>query len=410
MSRRDQQEAINIAEYLQQVVELGRTHRAQGTETIPANRARGRVLATPLLAREDIPRFPNSAMDGYAIQAADLAAVPATLKIVGEQPAGKTRALEVVPGTAVRIMTGAPLPAGADTVVQSELTEEDGKDVRVLQQVAPGSNVRGAGEDAREGQEILPTGTLMGARQLGAAAAVGADNLEVFRPLKVGIISTGDELVPPGGTLEPGQIYESNSALLAALVEENGMEAYRHQSVDDTPESLAAALDELAETCDAIFLTGGVSVGRFDVVRNLLEGKADAHFHRVALQPGKPQGRAIWNGKPLLAFPGNPVGAFVSFHVFGRPFLRELSGQISTSSPRRQVEANAGWTTPANRTQYVPGILKLASSGKVVFEPVSKRGSGSHLVSTLGRARALAVIPAAVEAVQIGDIIDVEDI
>lgn len=409
-ARRDKQRSINIAEYLQQVRRLGEEHRVETTEVVPVEDALGRVLAESVVAKDNVPMFANSAMDGYAVRYADLETFPIELSIAGEQPAGPRRDLLVQEGQAVRIMTGASLPAGADTVVQSELTEESGAVVRILESVRSGANVRHPGEDVAAGEQVLPRGTRLGARQLSAAAAAGSPKLDVYRRVRVGVLSTGDELVPPGSSLGPGQIYESNSFLLGGLAQEAGAEVERQTAVADTPEALASALDELASSCDAMLLSGGVSVGRFDVVRNLLDGAEDAHFHRVALQPGKPQGRAIWKGVPLLAFPGNPVGAFVSFYVFGRPFLRAIGGELAPGRPRRRVTAGAGWKAPEGRTQYVPGELRTSGDGTVVFVPSSRLGSGSHLVTSLAKATSLAVIPAKVESVAEGDIIDVEDI
>ncbi|WP_350257428.1 gephyrin-like molybdotransferase Glp [Scrofimicrobium sp. R131] len=408
--RRDRQPKIKIAEYLQQVRSLAERFAIQEREEVELAAARGRVLAQAITAGVDIPGFANSAMDGYAVRAADLEEVPARLRIVGEQPAGPARDVAVGAGEAVRIMTGAPLPAGADTVVQSELTEEDDGQVVIGEAVRPGANVRHPGEDVSSGETVLVQGTRLAGRQLSAAAAVGTSRVQVVRQPVLGVLSTGDELVPPGGVLAPGQIYESNSYLLAGLAEESGARVIRRHAVADRPEELAVVLDELTSQCDAVLLSGGVSVGRFDVVRNLLDGEAESTFHRVSLQPGKPQGYAVWKGTPLLAFPGNPVGAFISFHVFGRPFIRTLTGQVNPQTPRRQIRAGASWKSPQGRSQYVPGRVRLNAAGQVVFEPTSAHGSGSHLVATLAQASALCVIPADVEFVQAGQLVDVEDI
>ena len=406
--RRDKQSSISIAEYLARVTKLGSVHRIRDVQTRPLEECLGAVLARDLTAQADVPRFPNSAMDGYAVQHGDLVNGPTELRIVGDQPAGLKRDLTVSAGEAVRIMTGAPLPFGADTVVQSELTEERGTTVRILERVRAGANVRQPGEDVSAGMEVLSKGTRLGARQLSAAAAAGFAELEVYRRLRVGVIATGDEIVPPGGALEAGEIYESNTYLLAGLAQESGALVTQRNVVGDAPEALAEVLSATAASSDAVLLSGGVSVGHYDVVRNLLEGAEGAFFQRVALQPGKPQGQAIWSGKPLLAFPGNPVGAFVSFHVFGRAFLEAVASGVAADRPRRKARAATGWKTPTGRTQYVPGYLR--TEGGQVFHPVSEYGSGSHLVTTLGRATCLAIIPADVDYVEPGDTVQVEEI
>lgn len=414
--RRDKQSAIPIAAYLDAVVQLGERFASKTQQRCKLEDAQGRVLAVDLTAAAQVPGFANSAMDGYAIQlgspaeTGDPEGLTLLLRIVGDQPAGVDRGLRVGPGEAVRIMTGAPIPIGADTVVESELTEEKGDSVEISGSVRLGANIRHPGEDIAVDDVVLEAGTKLGPRQLSAAAAIGTASVLVRPRLKVGIVSTGDELVAPGEEIQRGQIYESNSWLLAALVEEGGGEAVIRAGVPDQVGALAEVLDELTGECDAVLLSGGASVGRYDVVRNLLDGTPEAVFQRVTLQPGKPQGRAVWNGVPLLAFPGNPVGAFVSFHVFGKPFLRALNGEIVPPVFPREAIAGADWKTPQGRTQYIAGRLERDPAGELVFNPVSAYGSGSHLVTALARATALAVVPPRPGRMTKGEPVQVEEL
>lgn len=417
-ARIDMQPSIPVEEYLEQVLRLAAEHSlvaaTDATVERPLMDCLGATLAEDVFTAVPIPNFTNSAMDGYAVKHRDLHEVPAWLHIVGEQPAGRSRDLSISPGEAARIMTGAPIPAGADTVVPSELTSEllcdEGTFVTVREAVRAGANIRSEGEDAPVGAQILAAGEPLTARHLSAAAAIGREQLKIYRPLRVGVLSTGDELAPPGAVLAPGQIYESNSSLLGGLVETLGLSARHQTATADTQVALAAALTELSGEVDAILLSGGVSVGRFDVVRNLLADEAGASFQRVAMQPGKPQGYGRWQGIPLLAFPGNPVSTFVSFHVFGRPFLRRLQGSRTKPPLTRWATAGTDWKCPHGRRQYLTGYLEEGPGERPLVFPTSSRGSGSHLVTTLARAEVLAVVPSGTERVREGNLVEIQEI
>lgn len=416
--RPDMQPTVPVEEYLGRVLQLATECAAAGVgrpvETFPLQQCLGRTLAEDVFADVPIPNFANSAMDGYAVRWEDLDRLPAWLHIVGEQPAGRARDLRVGVGEAARIMTGAPVPAGADTVVPSELTTEvscdEGLFVTVQEGVGEGANVRMKGEDAQVGDRVLQVGDVLTARHLSAAAAIGRGELKTYRPLQVGVLSTGDELVPPGQDLAPGQIYESNSTLLVGLVQTMGMVPHYRAASGDDPAALEAALTDLTARTDAVLLTGGVSVGRFDVVRALLQATGTGHFQRVAMQPGKPQGYGSWQGVPLLAFPGNPVSAFVSFHVFGRPFLRQLQGTRPADAVKRWAVAGAGWKCPSGRRQYLTAYLEAGPGPLPLVLPTSRRGSGSHLVTTLARAEVLAVVPAGTDRVEEGDTVEIQEV
>lgn len=405
--RIDMQPSISPEAYLEELAKEAKKRPPRPVEVLPVEDCLGRILAHDVHASVTIPGFNNSAMDGYAVRYRDL---PGQLRIVGEQPAGLDRGLVVEPDQAVRIMTGAPVPQGADTVVQSELTTEADNVVDVHENVPLGANIRLPGEDVKEGERVLIAGMTLKPRDLSAAVAVGAASLSVYAPLKVGVVSTGDELASPGEPLKPGQIYESNSVLLSALAKDLGASVVTRTVSRDATTDLENVLNEICTQVDVILMSGGVSVGRFDVVRNLLGKQHEAHFTRVAIQPGKPQGHARWNGTPILAFPGNPVGAFVSFQLFGIPFLRTLSGAIAQKTPTFTAVAGSRWRSPKGRRQFVPIRLEERNDDLPLVYPTAAKGSGSHLVASLVRAEMLAVVPEEITAVEVGDKLTVMEI
>ena len=409
--RPDHQRAIPLENYLEWALDLGKKNRVQETETVPLADALDRYLAEDVVSEVPVPTFTNAAMDGYAIRVEGELSAPLSLKIVGEQPAGPLRDITVKVGEACRIMTGAPLPEGANTVVRSEYCGEDGHTVVLEQLEKLGANVRTVGEDLSVGATVVSAGTFLGPRDVSAIASVGQANVLVHKPLKVAIVSTGNELVAPGEPLAPGMIYESNSILLKGLLQRAGFEAKVFAAVADTEEGLRSAMDEAGAWANAALLSGGASFGKYDVVRSLLGAGDTSRFVRVQMQPGKPQGLGVWEGDglklPFMSFPGNPVSVFVSYQVFGLPFLLELLG---TSNPPLTLYASAGedWKSPAGRTQFLPGRLVDAEPGKLpVIYPVSPLGSGSHLVTSLGQANVLAVGPKEASRVLKGNQVEV---
>lgn len=373
-------------------------------ESCPIAAGEGRVLAEDLPARLPVPPFDNSAMDGFAARSQDLH--PGTvLRVVGDIPAG-TRDLPLVgAGEAARIMTGAPLPPGADAVVPVELTDQPTgaahlpSEVRVVEPVAAGRHVRRRGEDTRPGQVALRAGLRWGPAAASSAASVGYAAVPLVRRPRVAVLATGSELVPAGEALEPGQIPDSNSLLLAGLVRQFGAEVAASRAVSDDLREFTTALTTAADA-DLVLTTGGVSVGAFEVVRQVTEG--DIEFAKVAMQPGKPQASGLLPAKdgrrvPMLGLPGNPVSVFVSAWVFARPVIAALGGW-SAPLETFEVVAADGWSGPANRTQYLP--VALTEHGAL---PVHRLGSGSHLVASLASAEALAVVPTGVSQVRAGD-------
>ena len=428
--------------------------------------ALGRVLAADVVALLDAPAFDSSAMDGYAVRAADLAGaeLPVTLRVVADAPAGHASTDRVGPGEAVRIMTGAPVPDGADVVVPVEETSTGrfaagsatgplGGSPTVTLPLPGGSSVprrthvRRRGEDVRRGDVVLWAGTRLDARHVSVAASAGHATLPTHRAPRVAVVSTGSELVAAGVAPGPGMLPDSNSVLVAASVRSLGAYAVRRGGVGDTARDVGAALDALLTQTwpdgatappDLLVTTGGVSAGAFDVVRELLDPSTrpgtpftdavtDARLVAVGMQPGKPQGLARWRGVPWLALPGNPVSAFVSCELFVRPAVDRLRG---VPEPRRTLvtrTAREGWTSPPGREQLVlvrhtapddRGVA-LAVGARDAIAPDGSpggapgvgragtgsrgRGSGSHRLSALAQADAVAVVPADVTAVAPGD-------
>ncbi|MBK8447440.1 MAG: molybdopterin molybdotransferase MoeA [Micropruina sp.] len=400
---------ISVEEYLATVLALA-DGAVLAVESVVLPAALGRVLAAGQSALLAVPPFDNSAMDGFAVRAADVASVPAVLRVVGESAAASGPIPVVEPGCAVRVMTGGRLPSGADAVVPVELTDQPigyaplPEWVEVREAVGSGRNVRRAADDLAAGDPVLRAGELITPGTIASAASVGLGVLPVNRRPRVAVVATGAELVPAGRPVAEGEIPDSNSVMLAALAARAGAEVVAAECSGDDPGELAALLERLPEA-DLIITSGGVSAGAYEPLR-LLE--AELEFCSVAMQPGKPQGCGRVNGVPLLAFPGNPVSSFVSFHVFGRPLLETFAGLLPRDRTRTATAA-VGWNTPPGRRQYLPVQLDETAGGTLV-RPSHRRGSGSHLVASLHLADALAVVGAEVEAVAAGDPITILEV
>ena len=383
-------ESLSIAEYTAELLQLvrpdGRTLRLGLVEAL------GRVLAVPMATRVSIPAFANSAMDGYAVRWAEVVAPPVVLKVVGDVPAGCPADPAAGPGECVRIMTGAPLPAFADTVVPVEHT--DGGVDWVQIRIAPprtGAHVRGVAEDIAAGDPVAAAGERLTPALLGALAAAGHTVVDVrLRPVGL-VAATGDELVADGSPLARGQIYESNSIVLAAALARDGAKPLTGPSLRDRPEELAEWLDRHAEAADLVVLTGGVSVGAYDVVRDVLTAHAGGTFRHVRMQPGKPQGWGLWpGGTPIVALPGNPLSAALSYEVLVRPLIDRILG-ASRGCDLRAVAA-IGWSSPAGRQQLQPVRLSTDADGRLLARPAHSGGSASHMVTSLTAADAIAIV------------------
>ena len=365
--------------------------------------AEGGVLAEDVTATHPMPSFDNSAMDGYAVRSADVAGAaaghPVTLPVVGEVVAGDTGAYAVTAGTAVRITTGAQLPAGADAVVPVEWTDGGLAKVEVREAAAPGHAVRGTGEDLRAGDQVLAKGTLVGPLQLGLLAATGRPAVLVRPRPRVAVLSTGNELAEPGTPVTPGRIWESNSFMLAAAARQAGSIAYRHGAVRDDPRELLEAIEGQLMRADVLVTSGGVSMGgEHDVVKDTLSRLGSVQFAKVAMQPGMPQGFGVVGDDrtPIFTLPGNPVSAYVSFQLFVRPALRALRG-MDPEQPRAVHAMLTGpLRSPAGKRSFARAHLERA-----VVTPLS--GQGSHRLASLAAANALIIVPEDVTEMAQGD-------
>ena len=372
--------------------------------------AEGTVLAADAGAVTPLPSFDNSSMDGYAVHAADIAAAtaeaPVILPVTDQVPAGDTRVLTVAPGTCVRIMTGALFPAGADAVVPVELTDGGSDRARFSQPVVKGYSIRRRGDDVAEGDMLLPAGTRLGPAQIALLAASGHGSVLARAAPRVAVLATGNELSEPGSPLVPGQIWESNSYMLAAAVRQAGGSATRHRAGDD-PEKVLALIGVLSAQADLLITSGGVSMGgEHDVVKAALSGSraGTITFCKVAMQPGMPQGFGVVgpDQTPILTLPGNPVSAFVSFWLFGRPALDALQGLAPQPVPARRAQLASPVRSPQGRRSFLRGVLN--ADGATVT-PLT--GQGSHQLGALARANALIVVPEEVASMAAGDEADV---
>lgn len=381
---------------------LSRFHPLEAEET-PMTRALGRVLAEDAVAREPSPPFANSAMDGYALRSADTQAAatdaPARLRLVGEVPAGRVYPGVVQSGEAVRILTGAPLPDGADAALQQELTEVADGWVTIRQPVPAGANIRYAGEDARPGMLLARAGTELGPAEIALLASLGVSPVHVTRRPRVAILATGDELAPLGQPLKPGQIHDSNTPYLIAAVTRAGAEPVTLGIAPDREEALREKL-AMARGHDLILTSGGVSVGDYDLVKQMLNEQGAMEFWRVRMRPGKPLAFGALGDTPLLGLPGNPVSAAVTFELFGRPAIRRMLGAAQVERPLVEVTLEGGDQRRSERRHFVR--VRLASrGGRLVARATGEQES--HLISSLQGATALLVVPEGEGIIHAGD-------
>ncbi len=376
------------------------TVRPLPAEEVPLAAALGRVLAADLRAGGDVPPFTNSAMDGFAVHSGPAGRV---LRIVGESRAGSPADAAVTDGTAIRISTGAMLPRGADAVIMVERTQEDSGAATVTldAEVQAGQNVRGAGEDMRAGTVVLPAGTVISAAAVGIAAGAHAGGLHCRRRPRVAVLATGDELVPPGAPLLPGQIHNSNSLTLAALATEAGGEVVLVGHVADAEQATREAISAALERADVLVLSGGVSVGAHDHVKDALLACGVAEdFWRVALRPGKPTWFGTRGEQLVFGLPGNPVSSMVTFLLFARPALRALQGADPAARRVRMPLADAVPQTPGRdelvRVSFVDDAAALTGP------------QGSHVLTSMLGADGLARIPAGDGELAAGTLVDVE--
>ena len=377
-------------------------------ESIPITEALGRVLAEEIVADYDIPPHANTAMDGYAVRAADTVGAspdsPVRLRVIGELAAGYIADKTVEPGTAIRIMTGAPIPKGADAVVRFEKTHHDGDWVEIMTSVSPGKEVRRAGEDVRAGETVIPRGTVLRPQEIGMLAALGKKEVAVTRRPRVGILGTGDELVEIDAPLAPGKIRNSNTYSNAAQVRKyGGVPVILGIARDREPEIADKLREGLNKGVDLLLVSGGVSVGDFDVVKKVLAAEGRIDFWRVRMKPGKPLafGYLEFEGKetPVIGTPGNPVSTMVSFEMFARPAILTLLGARDLEPFAVQARFADSVPKKDDRRHYLRVRLE-EENGEFVAHSTGDQGSG--ILSSMVKADGLAVIPAEWDHVEPG--------
>jgi len=407
---------LSVEEALERILA---TVRVLEPERVGLLEAAGRVLAEEVVADRDIPPLTNSAMDGYAVRGADLAHAPAPvrLRVVGEVAAGHMSPVQVKPGTAVRIMTGAPIPAGADTVVRFEDTRQDSDGVEILKAPPTGANVRPAGEDVRTGQVVLQRGKVLRPQEIGMLAAVGRVEVAVVRRPRVAILATGDEVVPPDQPPDPGQIRDANSYTVAAQVQAfGGLPLLLGVARDQEALVQRGMREALAQRADFVITSGGVSAGDFDLVKQVLAAEGEMHFWSLNMKPGRPLAFGqIWppsrwggvgggDGVPLLGLPGNPVAAMISTALFGRPALLKMQGFTARSRPTVQARLTQPIARKDGRRHYLRVRLLETDAG---YEATLTGDQGSGILNSLVQADGLAIIPEECDHLPVGAMVQV---
>ncbi|MBA2445192.1 MAG: molybdopterin molybdotransferase MoeA [Nocardioidaceae bacterium] len=397
----------SVEEHLKKILEL--------VEPLPPYEqalldALGLPICEDIFAPLDLPGFDNSAMDGYACHRADVVDASrenaVVLPVVGESAAGQTKAYALPRGQVVKIMTGAPMPAGADAVVPIEWTDGGRARVSVMQAPERGQHVRAQGEDVHKGDRLLNEGTLVGPREAMILAATGYARVRARPRPRVVVLSTGSELREPGSPLGFDSIYDANSFAIAAAARQADAIAYRVGIVSDDPHELMATLSDQLVRADLVVTSGGVSKGDYDVVKEVLSRFGTVEFTEVAMQPGKPQGFGTIgdDATPIFTLPGNPVSSYISFEVFVLPAIRRMMGRLPYRRPMVQAVCMAGLSSPRGRKQFVRGHFEVTPRGAQVT-PVG--GHGSHLIGSLSQSNSLIVVPEASSGVDEGATVDV---
>lgn len=389
----------SVQEALQEILTAFKVNTA---EYVPLLEALGRTLAGQVIAKNDLPLFDNSSMDGYAVRAEDLVTVPSTLQVVADIPAGTAPNVEIGAGQAARIMTGAAIPPGADTVVPVEdVREADSSvEVKILKRGKKGDFIRPRGEDVKTGEALLAAGHVLRPQDLGLLAGLGISRVRVIKKPRVAVFSTGDELLMPDDPIVPGKIRDMNSFTIPAMVMSLGAEPIFLGVARDTVESVREKLLLAVEQgVDLILSSAGVSVGTHDVVKSVMESLGTIGFWRVNIRPGKPLAYGNVKGIPFIGLPGNPVSSLVTFEVFVRPAILKMLGQPTEA---REIEVMVGEHMVSDgRESYIRVILRRGDGGRLIAFSTGTQSSGA--ISSLVKADALLVIPVGVTVVNQGD-------
>ena len=353
---------------------LSRAPRPPKVEQVALADALGRVLAEDLLAPSDVPAWDNSAMDGYALRARDLPIEGGFLPLAGRIAAGDSGLTPLSPGQVVRIFTGAPLPPGADTVVAQEDCRVEGSGVW-LPAAKQGAHVRQRGEELTNGSLLLSAGQRLRPQEIGLLASMGFAQVAVYRPLRVGLLSSGDELREPGEVLQPGQIYNANRFTLGAVLRSLGMQVHDYEVMADDLAASRDALSLAASEWDMLLTSGGVSVGEEDHLKQAIRELGELHLWRLAIQPGKPLAFGEVGGKPWLGLPGNPAAALITALIVARPFLLRAQGRVEVLPKALPLPAAFSWTQPRPRRQYLRARLQADASGQLQVHLHPRQGS-----------------------------------
>jgi molybdopterin molybdotransferase len=379
-------------------------------ERVHIRDALGRVLAADVISPVDVPGHDNSAMDGYAVRFSDLKPEgDAKLKLIGTAFAGKPFDGSVESGQTVRIMTGAVIPQGADTVIMQERASISGNAVTVTAVPKAGTNTRKAGEDLRKGEPALTSGQLIRPAELGLMASLGIGEVSVYRKLRVAFFSTGDELVSIGQPLGPGQIYDSNRYTLYGMLTRAGCDVLDMGVIRDTPEAVEKAFAEASEAADVVITSGGVSVGEADFVKQILERLGEVLFWKIAMKPGRPMAYGKIGRAHFFGLPGNPVAVMVTFYQFVRDALAILQGQTAIKPlPTMKARCTAPIKKAPGRTEFQRGILSRTDDGEWTVKPTGDQGSG--ILSSMSQAHCFIVLPTETGSLDAGAIVEVQSL
>lgn len=394
---------LSLADARERIVEIAQKHVCP-SEPVPLESSLGRVMAADVSAPFDVPGFANSAMDGYALRGGELYANTETrLRLIGVVLAGGTQRPSLEPGSCIRITTGAPLPRGADTVVMKENTRVEDDTIVIAPGTPTGSNVRPAGEDYRTGDHALVAGTVLTPAQVGVLASFGRTHAVVSRRIRAVLLTTGDELVPPGRILGFGQIHDSNRYSLGALLEEHGVELLRHERLRDDPQVLRDALARASFDADVVVTSGGVSAGEADYLPALLAKIGHVHLWKVRIKPGMPflfgdVGKAL-----VFSLPGNPVSGIATFLALVRPALDAMT-QRRTRNPSLRARLVRAIRKTHTRAEFVRASLECDASGTLHATPLQKQGSGQ--LRGVAEADALIVLPEAAQEYAAGTVVE----